>query len=96
VRDEMMNDEERAKDIQERHRLTSLHLFTSDMPSLAWRVFASRRDPKGYEASCESGGGMTIRAALESLDERLTAGPINKPYVPFLDPESKAQKQSCD
>ena len=81
-----ISDEKMAQDIRDRHGLSSLHLFQSDIPGLAWRVYANRVDPKGYQASKESGGGMTIRAALETLDERLTAGPIGKPHIPFLDP----------
>lgn len=80
-----MTDEARAQTIRDKHGLSSLHLFQSDIPGLAWRVYASRLEPKGYEASVESGGGMTIREALETLDARLIAGPINKPHIPFLD-----------
>ena len=78
-----------ASDIRQRHELSSLHLFTSDIPGLEWRVFASRKDPRGYQASVESGGGKDILTALTTLDERLTAGPIGKPYIRFLDPEPK-------
>lgn len=80
-----MTDEQRAQEIRDRFDLSSLHLFQSDIPGLAWRVYASRKHPKGFEESVSSGGGMTIRAALDTLETRLVAGPIDKPHIPFLD-----------
>lgn len=84
-----MTDEQHAQEIRDRFGLSSLHLFQSDIPGMAWRVYASRKHPKGFEESVVSGGGRTIREAIDSMEERLIAGPINKPYVPFLDPEPK-------
>lgn len=84
-----MTDELLAEEIRNKHGLSRLHLFQSDIPGLAWRVYASRTDPKGIQASCESGGGMTIRRALATLDARLTAGPINKAHIPYLDAEKR-------
>lgn len=80
-----------ADDIRKRHDLSSLHLFTSDIPGLRWRVFAHRKDPRGYQASVESGGGDTIEKALTTLDERLTAGPIDKQHIPILDAPKAAR-----
>lgn len=85
--------EQRAAEIRKAHGLSSLHLFTSDIPGMEWRVFAHRKDPKGYQASVESGGGSNIAEALETLDARLKAGPIDKPYIKFLDPEPKAAQE---
>lgn len=82
-----MTNEQMAQEIRDRHSLSSLHLFQSDIPGLAWRVYANRLDPKGFQASKESGGGMTIREALETLDARLIAGPIDRPHIKFLDAE---------
>lgn len=85
-----MTNEQRAQEIRARHKLSSLHLFTSGIDNLEWRVFASRLEPKGFEASVESGGGMTIEEALTTLDARLIAGPINKSHIPILDAPPKA------
>lgn len=82
-----MTDEQLALEIKERHGLSSLHLFDSSIAGLEWRVFGYRRDAKGFQASVESGGGPTIREALDTLNERLTAGPIAKRHIPFLDAE---------
>lgn len=84
--------EQFAAFVRQRHGLSSLHIFTSDMPGVEWRIFAARINPKGIEASVESGGGATLMDAIKSIDERLTAGPINKPYVPFLDPQPKGDR----
>jgi len=67
--------EDRTIDVKRRHGLTSVHIF--DAPGL-WRVFGFRNDPKGYQASVESGIGDTIVGALNDLDARLTEGPIHR------------------
>lgn len=68
-----------AAEIRKRHKLTSFHIFDQDN---AWRVFAFRKDPKGYQASVESGTGPNIVAALNDLDARLVEGPIHKSPTP--------------
>jgi hypothetical protein len=80
----MPTPEQLAADVRKRHGLSSLHLF--ETAALGWTVFGSRRDPKGFDASVESGRGATIADAIQSLDDRLRTGPIAKPYVEFLDP----------
>ena len=82
-----MTVEQLAACIRERHGLSSLNLWHLPLEQMPWHARAFRADPKGFQASCETGGGMTIKAALESLDERLTAGPIAKPRIPMLDQE---------
>lgn len=71
--------------------LSSLNIWAPIGDALGWHCRAFRRDPKGFEASVESGAGHTIRGALISMDERLRDGPINKPHIPILDPEPKSQ-----
>lgn len=78
-----------AETIRKRHDLSSLNIWHAPIAGIEWHSRAFRHDPKGFQASVESGGGRTIREALVSLDERLTAGPINKRYIPILDPEPK-------
>jgi hypothetical protein len=63
-----------AADIQARHNIRSLHIFAQG-PN--WRVFASR-GTVAFQASVEEGRGPDIETALRNLDERLTAGPINR------------------
>lgn len=60
-------------EIKARHKLTGFHIFDQDG---GWRIFANRRDPKGYQASVEQGFGKSITAALNDLDENLRLGPI--------------------
>ena len=69
-----------ANEIRQRHNLTGLHIF-NNVPDGEWRVFGFRADPKGYQASVESGRGPTIEAALAHMDARLIEGPIHK--APF-------------
>lgn len=69
-----------AAQVRNRHRLSSLHIFSDDCWPM-WRVFGARRDAKGAQASVEEGRGETISAALRNLDERLTAGVfVRKPW----------------
>jgi len=70
--------EQYAADIQRRHNIRSLHIFARDK---TWRVFASRGDEK-FQASVEEGRGADIAGALRNLDDRLTAGPINRGDLP--------------
>ena len=79
--------EDRVTDIPNRHRLSGIHLFETD--TLGWTAFGSRRQAGRYEASVESGIGKTIADAINSLDERLKAGPIRKPREKFIDPKPK-------
>lgn len=69
-----MKIEDHAADIQRRHNIRSLHIFAQG-PN--WRVFGSRGDA-AFQASVEEGRGANIAAALRNLDDRLTAGPINR------------------
>lgn len=69
-----MTIEQHAKDIQRRHNIRSLHIFAQG-PN--WRVFASR-GTEAFQSSVEEGRGADISAALRNLDDRLTAGPINR------------------
>jgi len=84
-----MTIEQLAADIRERHGLSSLNLWHLPLDEMPWHARAFRADPKGFQASCETGGGKTVMSALKSLDERLTAGPIDKPRIALLDQEQK-------
>ena len=64
-----------TSELARRHRLTGIHIFQSGD---VWRVFGFRKDPKGYQASVESGEGPTISDALTNMDERLIEGPIHR------------------
>lgn len=70
-----MTPEQLAAEIQLRHRLSSLHIFTQDG---AWRVFGAREQPGSFQASVEEGRGIDIASAIKNLEERLIAGPINR------------------
>lgn len=70
-----MTPEQFATQVQERHALTGLHIFTSED---GWRVFGFRKHAKGYQASVESGEGKTISDAISNLNERLIEGPIHR------------------
>lgn len=74
-----------AETIRARHDLSSLNLWHAPIDGLEWHSRAFRREPQGFQASVETGGGKTIREALITLDERLTAGPIAKKHIPILD-----------
>lgn len=69
--------------IQSHHSLRSLHIFTQGSN---WRVFGSR-GTQAFMASVEEGRGPDIRSALNNLDARLVAGPINRGELPELAPE---------
>jgi hypothetical protein len=66
--------EQQIADVMKRHQLSSVHIFTG----AGWRAFGFRTDPKGFEASAESGEGATIAEAISNLDARLAEGPIHK------------------
>lgn len=73
-----------AAEIQERHKIRSLHIFAQ---GLDWRVFAAR-GYMAFQASVEEGRGESIYAALDNLDKRLKAGPINRGELPpFIEPD---------
>lgn len=83
---EKMSIEDYAASVRARHNLSTLHFFEQDIPGAEWIVFAHRNNPiNSFQESVGSGAGKTIREALDSLDVRLIAGPINKPRVPWLD-----------
>ena len=77
--------ENMAEAIRKRHGLSAINLWHRPIDGLEWHARGFRKEPKGFEASVETGGGRTIREALISLDERLVAGPINKWHIPILD-----------
>lgn len=82
----MQTVENLAEALCKKHNLSSLNIWAPIGNVLGWHCRAFRNDPKGFQASVESGAGKTIRDALVSLDDRLMAGPINKHYVATLDP----------
>lgn len=81
----MVSVEQRVDALREQYGLTTVSFFTSDIEGLRWRIFGSRRLASSFQESVASGGGNTIAEAVESLAERLAAGPIRKPHVPILD-----------
>ena len=83
--------ERQINDIRKRYSLSTVSFFNSDIDGLEWRVFASCRNPSGFQSSVESGGGRSIQEAIDTLDARLAAGPINKPRIPILDAEPKSE-----
>ena len=91
-----MNTEQRIKELRKQYGLTTVSFFTSDLPGLPWRVFGSRRNAGGFQESVVSGGGNSIAEAIESMAERIAAGPINKPYVPILDAEPRSTETFAD
>ena len=84
-----MSIEAKIEEVRVRHGLSAIHFFTQPIDGLRWTAFGHRRDPRGFQASVESGGADTIEGAVDSLDARIKAGPIRKPYVPILDAEPK-------
>lgn len=70
-----------AAKVQENHNLRSLHLFAH---GYIWRVFGSRGDER-FQQSVEEGRGLSIEKALQNLDERLKAGPIDRGPLPPWD-----------
>lgn len=84
-----MTNEQKVTDLKERFGLSSLNLWSHGIDGLDWIARAFRKDPKGFEASNETGGGTTIAEALASLEERLIAGPVLKPRIPMLDGEPR-------
>lgn len=76
--------EDFAAAVRKKHGLATLHFFEQD-EGLRWIVFGHRTNAKAFQESVGSGGGATLLEALENLDARLTAGPINKPKLPWLD-----------
>lgn len=56
-------------------RLSSVHIF-DDSGWGKWRVFAFRKNAKGFNASCAEGWGDNIKECLVDLADSLKIGPI--------------------
>lgn len=73
-----MTNEQQAAAICVKHDVSQMHIFKHvDM----WRVFASRKNARGIQASVEEGRGADISGALSNLDARMSGHQINK--IPF-------------
>jgi hypothetical protein len=70
-----MDIEHAVERLRDEFGLSSVHIF-DELQFGKWRVFAFRKDPKGFQASCAEGCGNNIAECLADLWDSLRIGPV--------------------